>query len=119
MRYQDLKIRDMFRMLAISAAFALTIVVFILFRAKLEPLIDSWGSYRTHGNLFVIILAVCGIMSAMCLFVFGQYLFTSPEQNAKTIQKANAKMPPTLLKTDNPQYSVPTWRYFVSRLMKP
>ena len=115
MKYQDLKVRDMMRMVAMSAAFIAVVVGMLVFRGAAKPFLDNLPIYKAHHDLYNILLFVFPIMSVVCIAVAIQYLVTTPEQNARYIIKAKAALPPTLSEVDNPFYRVPTWKYILDR----
>jgi hypothetical protein len=118
MKYQDLKIRDMLRVLALGILFAFGFLVLILNRVRTEPLLNGIDVPRAHHSFYWVTLSVLGTMAAACIVVAAQYLLTSPEQNARYILKAKANLPPSLLETDNPYYGLPTWKYISARFAK-
>ena len=97
-------------MFAVSATLFLYLVIY---RENAQPFLDGLRLY--HHQLYEIAVGVSGFMGVVFLGVTIQYLATSPEQNAKYILKAKAKLPPTLMDTGNRYYSVPTWKYIAER----
>jgi hypothetical protein len=118
MKYQDLKIRDASRVLALGILFAIGFLVLVLDRASTEPFLNGIDVPRAHHSFYWVAVGVLGTIAAACIGVAAQYFFTSPEQNARYILKAKAKLPPSLLDTDNPYYAVPTWKYIWARFTK-
>lgn len=113
MKYQDLKIRDMLRLLAISVVCIVVTIGMLGFRSGAQPFLEGLPIF--HHNGYNILLFVLPIMAVLTVGVAIQYLVTTPEQNAKYILKAKANLPPTLSDVDNPNYRVPTWKYILQR----
>lgn len=113
MRYQDLKIRDMLRLLAIGVICIVVTLWILGFRSGVQSFLEGLPIF--HHNGYNILLFVLPIMAVLTVGVAVQYLVTTPEQNAKYILKAKANLPPTLLDVDNPNYRVPTWKYILQR----
>lgn len=112
--YQDLKVRDTLRLLAIGAACTVITVAIFACRDVAQPFLERVPIMR--HNAFDILLSVLPVMALACLGVSIQYLVTTPEQNARFILKAKASLPPSLSDVDNPDYRTPTWRYVLRRL---
>lgn len=115
MKYQDLKIRDMMRMVAITVALIVAVVGMLVYRDVAKPLLDNLPIYRAHHNMYNILLIVFPLLAVMCIAVTIQYLVTTPEQNAQYILKAKKALPPSLSDVGNPYYRVPTWKYLLQR----
>jgi len=114
MRYQDLKIRDAGRLALMGLGVALFAVVCIAARATVEPALG----HRYWGYVAGMI-----ILCPMSLAVAVWYLGTSPAQNARFIkwaeqnlrQKPGPKFNPALLDAADPNYDVPTFRYWMNK----
>jgi hypothetical protein len=112
-KYQDLKVRDMLRLLAISVVCIVLTIGMLGCRSGAQPFLEGLPIF--HHNGYKILLFVLPIMAVLTVGVAIQYLVTTPEQNAKYILKAKANLPPTLSDVDNPNYRVPTWKYILQR----
>jgi hypothetical protein len=114
MKFQDLKIRDIGRMVAITVGLVLLVVGGLSVRAKLDPLM--------HGR-YLAMLTGLAIVCPMVLAMSVYYLFSTPEQNARFIKWAErhrGRRPPpdfdwTLLDASDPNYKVPTFRYLIAK----
>lgn len=113
MKYQDLKIRDTLRLLAISVVCIVVTIGMIGFRRVVKPSLEGLPIFHHDG--YLILLFALPIMAVLTVGVAIQYLVTTPEQNAKYILKAKANLPATLSDVDNPHYRVPTWKYVLQR----
>ena len=104
MSYQDLKVRDALRLAAIAAACILG-----------AGLLWGFNGEQAMGIGLAIGLTVfLSLIALSTLAMAAHYMLTTPEQNARQIEKAGVELPPTLDAAD-PDYRTPTWKYLRSR----
>ena len=114
MRYQDLKIRDMKRMVLLALAFAAFVAVCVFAHDRIGGRLgERLMSWAWGVGICVPLLVIVGLW----------YLFSSPAQNADFIrwaQKNLRRKPPanfdwSLLDPADPDYRTPTIRYLLER----
>jgi hypothetical protein len=117
MKYQDLKVRDAGRLAALGLLIAVFLGLCIAGRGAVEPVVG----HRYYG-----VLAGLGIGCVLCWVGSLWYLFTSPAQNAKAVERAiqkKAKNAPTkldltLFDPNDPDYRVVTAAYLLRRFRR-
>ena len=110
MKYQDLKIRDAARVAAIGVGCGGLAALLVLGRDQIGPVI---------GNRYEGILWGAAAMAPICLAISLWYLFTSPAQNARFLEKRRAQLPKfdwSLLDSTDPDYDILTISYLLRKI---
>jgi hypothetical protein len=119
-RYQDLKIRDIGRLITIGSGLALIVALSFIFRGQVEPIVDRFPSKSAEP--FVPIMLGLAIVAVLCFVMVIYYLWSSPAQNAAYMERMKATgrdvgngFDRTLLDPSDPDYEVRTWIYMKRR----
>lgn len=96
-------------------------VVSLFFPEEISRLVEPLPLSR-HGNGYWVFVGVMALMAAMCWYITAKYLYTSPEDDARTVadrvaqgKPLPAKFNPALLDASDPAYGLQTWRYALSK----
>lgn len=114
MKYQDLKIRDAGRLVAIGVGLVLAVALCVGARNVVEPML---------GRRYWPVVGALIFMVPLVLGMAVWYLISSPERDARFLswaeqrlgQKPAATFDPAILDAADPAYRVSTFRYWMAK----
>ena len=114
MRYQELKLRDAGRLVAIGLALATSLTFLIYARTNMEPIMG-----RRYWSTVAAIAFICPVTLVVAIW----YLISTPAQDAKFLKwaeknlhrKPGSKFDPALLNPTNPSYRTSAFSYWMAK----